>query len=164
VLVVSATSCRENQPETYREIEEYWKLMEEAWGQYLPDDVWRSECEKDHGRLERREVLTCEDIGWMTTKGRWQDLKTIIQYRCTRTEGGIGDKVAATSVDTRYYISSRALDAEKAASLIRGHWSIENRLRRQRGCRGAWTCASARTPRHKCRAGRGRATRRRTSM
>lgn len=115
-------SVKENQPETYREIKEYFEMVEEDWGQYLPDDVWHSECEKDHGRIERREVLTCEGIEWMTTKGRWKDLKSILLYRCTRTEG------EKTSTDTRYYISSLALDAEKAASLIRGHWSIENRL------------------------------------
>jgi predicted transposase YbfD/YdcC len=33
-----------------------------------------------------------------------------------------------TTVDSRYYISSRALDAEQAAEIIRGHWSIENGL------------------------------------
>jgi predicted transposase YbfD/YdcC len=33
-----------------------------------------------------------------------------------------------TRVDRRYYISSRALDAEQAAPIICGHWSIEKGL------------------------------------
>jgi predicted transposase YbfD/YdcC len=58
----------------------------------------------------------------MACKERWKDMKTIIEYRCTRTEG---DK---STEDSRYYISDLSLDAEKAVGLIRGHWSIENRL------------------------------------
>jgi len=44
----------------------------------------------------------------MTIKDRWQDLKTIILYSCTRTED------EKTGTDIRYYISSMAPDAEKA--------------------------------------------------
>jgi predicted transposase YbfD/YdcC len=116
-------AVKENQPETYREIKEYFEAAEETWSKrYLPTDVWQSDTEKDHGRIEKREVLTEENLSWMTCKERWKDLKTIIQYRCTRTEG---DK---TTAESRYYISDLSLDAEKAANLIRGHWSIENRL------------------------------------
>ena len=84
--------------------------------------MWHSEIEKDHGRIEKREVWTEEDLSFMTCKERWKDLKTIIQYRCTRTVGN------ETTTESRYYISDLSLDAEKAARLIRGHWSIENRL------------------------------------
>jgi len=41
-------------------------------------------------------------------------------YRCTGTEGN------KTTTESRYYISDLSLEAEKAAELIRGHWSIEN--------------------------------------
>jgi predicted transposase YbfD/YdcC len=116
-------SVKENQGETYREIKEYFEAAEETWSRrHLPSDVWQSGIEKDHGRIEKREVMTEEDLGFMTSKERWKDLKTIIQYRCTRTEG---DK---TTTESRYYISDLSIDAEKASKLIRGHWSIENRL------------------------------------
>jgi predicted transposase YbfD/YdcC len=115
-------SVKENQPETYREIKEYFEHVEEEWEKYPPQDVWKSELEKDHGRIEQREVLTEDELDWMSSKGKWKDLKTIIQYKCTRTEG---DK---TTVTKNYYISSRSLDAEEAGKLIRGHWSIENQL------------------------------------
>jgi predicted transposase YbfD/YdcC len=115
-------SVKENQRETYREIKEYFEYVEEEWEKHPPQDVWRSELEKGHGRIERREVMTEEDLAWMTSKGKWKDLKTIIQYRCTRTEG------EKTTVYTHYYISSRIVDAEQAGEFIRGHWSIENGL------------------------------------
>jgi predicted transposase YbfD/YdcC len=116
-------AVKENQGGTYQEIKEYYEAVQESGGRgLLPTDVWRSELEKDHGRIERREVRTEEDLSWMTSKERWKDLKTIIEYQCTRT---IGDK---TSTERRYYISDLSLDAEQAARLIRGHWSIENQL------------------------------------
>ena len=116
-------SVKENQGETYSEIKEYFEAAEETWSKrYLPTDVWHSEIEKDHGRIEKREVWTEEDLSFMTCKERWKDLKTIIHYRCTRT---VGDK---TTTESRYYISDLSLDADKAAGLIRGHWSIENKL------------------------------------
>ena len=116
-------SVKENQKETLGEIKEYFEDVQETWTKtHLPTDVRHSGIEKDHGRIEKREVWTEEDPSWMTSKDRWKDLKTIIRYRCTRTEG---DK---KSMENRYYLSDLSLDAEKAAELIRGHWSIENRL------------------------------------
>jgi predicted transposase YbfD/YdcC len=35
---------------------------------------------------------------------------------------------AETSTERRYYWSSRVLDAETFAQMIRGHWAIENQL------------------------------------
>ena len=116
-------AVKENQGETYREIKEYFEVAEETWSKrHLPTDVWQSEVEKDHGRIEKREVQTEEDLSWMSCKEKWVDIKTIIHYRCTRT---VGDK---TTTESRYYISDLSLDAEKAAKLVRGHWSIENQL------------------------------------
>jgi predicted transposase YbfD/YdcC len=115
-------SLKENQPETYREVKEYFEYVEEGWEEHPPQDVWRSEVEQGHGRIERREVLTEEELDWMVNKGKWKDLKTIIQYRCIRREG------EETTVTAHYYLSSRSMDAEEAGGLIRGHWSIENQL------------------------------------
>jgi len=116
-------AVKENQGDTYREIKEYFEAAEITFSKrHLPTDVWCSGIEKNHGRIEQREVWTEEDLGWMSSKVRWQDLKTIIQYQCTRT---LGNK---TATERRYYISDLSLDAERAAGLIRGHWSIENQL------------------------------------
>jgi predicted transposase YbfD/YdcC len=68
-----------------------------------------------------REVMREDELEWMGSRGKRKDLKTIIQYWCTRVEGG------KTTETRHYYLSSRSLDAEEAGRLIRGHWSIENR-------------------------------------
>jgi predicted transposase YbfD/YdcC len=117
-------SVKENQPTLYRETTEYFDCVEQDWGRNPPTDVWRSGLEKDHGRRESREVLTEEDIGWLNGKEKWKDIRTIILYRRRCVENG------KTTVDKRYYISNRALDAEEAAHIILGHRSIENRLHR----------------------------------
>jgi hypothetical protein len=56
----------------------------------LPGDVWETGEERRHGRVERRKVRMVTDIGWLEGKGNWQDLKTVIQYRCYREETGSG--------------------------------------------------------------------------
>jgi tyrosyl-tRNA synthetase len=47
----------------------------------IPEDVWESELEKDHGRLEKREVRIVTDIDWLENKDMWKDLKTIIMRK-----------------------------------------------------------------------------------
>jgi hypothetical protein len=37
-------------------------------------------------------------------------------------------RIGYAHTETRYYISSAALDAERAGHAVRGHWGIENRL------------------------------------
>ena len=77
---------------------------------------------RGHGWMERREVRTVTDIGWLEGKKNWQDLKTIIQYRCYREEAGEG------TWTERYYISSADKSSQELYRNLRGHWSIENQL------------------------------------
>jgi predicted transposase YbfD/YdcC len=78
--------------------------------------------EKDHGRLERRRVTTVTAPDWLEGSGNWQEVNTLIRYRCERTVGEV------TTVHDHYSISSMSASAETFAALIRGHWSIENQL------------------------------------
>lgn len=55
-------------------------------------------------------------------KGEWAKLRSIVSVRRTTVEKG------KTKTETRYFISSMAPHAEHQAQIIRGHWSIENRL------------------------------------
>jgi hypothetical protein len=87
-----------------------------------PDDVWRSGLETGHGREERREVVTSGEIDWVAGQEAWSDIKTIIRYRCWRTENG------ETAVTEHYYISNLAASAGKFGKKILGPWSIENQL------------------------------------
>jgi predicted transposase YbfD/YdcC len=115
-------AVKENQPLLYRDIRDYFEYLEEGPCPDKPADCWNSPLEKDHGRIERRSVTTVTSLGWLEGKKAWEDLSTIIRYRCSRT---IGEQ---TTVTDRYYISSLVASAETFGGYIRGHWSIENRL------------------------------------
>jgi predicted transposase YbfD/YdcC len=92
--------------------------------------------EKDHGRIEQRRIRTATDIGFLSGKKDWKDIKTIIECQGTR---GIGE---VTTVTCRYFISNNDAPAEEFGKDIRGHWGIENGLHwmldvnfREDGCR-----------------------------
>ena len=74
--------------------------------------------DSDHGRNEHRR---CRQIAinkkWLPLSEGWSKLRTIIEITSTHEIG-----------EQRYYISSLALDAKKAADTVRSHWSVENKL------------------------------------
>ena len=81
------------------------------------------EVDTGHGRIETRR---CRQIKinkkYLPSSERWAKLNSIIEIEARRV---IDDK---TSTEKRYYISSLALDAKKAASVVRQHWAVENKL------------------------------------
>jgi len=111
-------AVKDNQKTLHQDIREYFEGLEQGMIRELPEDVWKTEEERKHGRVEQREVRTVTDIEWLEGKGAWKDLKTIIQYRSWRN--GI--------MTDRYYISNADMSALEFYQCIRGHWSIENRL------------------------------------
>jgi predicted transposase YbfD/YdcC len=115
-------AVKENQPSLYADIRDYFEYLESKEGCGESCGKWESELEKGHGRIERRSAAVVTQLGWLEGSKAWKDLAAIIRYRCSRTVG------EATTITDRYYISSMAADAKTFARLIRGHWSIENRL------------------------------------
>jgi predicted transposase YbfD/YdcC len=115
-------AVKENQPALYEDIRGYFEYLESKEGRKEPCGRWNSDLEKDHGRLERRSIAVVTELGWLEGSKAWKDLSAIIRCRCSRT---VGEQTAVTD---RYYISSMVTGAETFAALIRGHWSIENRL------------------------------------
>lgn len=77
---------------------------------------------KGHGRVEKREVVVTQNIKWLECRADWRDLTTLIEVKSTRT---IGDKITSES---RYYISSKKMNAKEANGTVRSHWGIENGL------------------------------------
>jgi predicted transposase YbfD/YdcC len=111
-------AVKNNHPMLHDGIQDYFTGLEQGDIRDLPEDVWLTDEERKHGRVERREVRTATDIGWLEGKKDWIDLKTIIQYRSWR-DGVMTD---------RYYISNADMSALEFYRCIRGHWSIENQL------------------------------------
>jgi predicted transposase YbfD/YdcC len=77
--------------------------------------------EKSHGRIETRIYSAIDATGWLDKRHAWSSLKSIVMVESKREI--IGGK---TEIETRYYISSLAPDAERQGAAIRAHWGIEN--------------------------------------
>lgn len=115
-------AVKANQPTMRAEIERFFA---DAAPASLDTTV---EVDKGHGRIEQRTVTVAHEVGWLKGDRRFPgelrlpDVTTIIQV-ASRAE--LKDR---SRFDTRYYVSSAALPAARAADAIRSHWAIENSL------------------------------------
>lgn len=81
--------------------------------------------EKSHGRTETRMHIVSEVFDeFVNLSFDWKKLTTLGVAISFRSQG----KDAPDSVSVRYYISSANLTAEKLATGVRDHWSVENGL------------------------------------
>lgn len=115
-------AVKANQPTLRSDIERYFDDAPAASLDSFND------IDKGHGRIEERTVTVSREAGWLAADRRFPgelrlpEAKTIIRVR-TRT--CLEDR---SRFDTRYYISSAELTAERAAHAVRGHWLVENAL------------------------------------
>lgn len=77
-----------------------------------------------HGRLVRRRVFACSDLGAFPALASWPSLSTVLATETIRGINGSG-KVTA---EIRTYLSSSKQPPELLATAIRKHWAIENGL------------------------------------
>ncbi|WP_413477380.1 ISAs1 family transposase [Serratia proteamaculans] len=83
--------------------------------------------EKSHGRKETRlHVVSDIPNELIDYTFAWKDLRKIGMAVSFRSE--LSEDKKEPEMQVRYYISSADLSAEKFASAMRGHWSIENKL------------------------------------
>lgn len=76
--------------------------------------------EKARSGIEKREYWQTEDIAWLPQRKDWAELKSIAMTRNTIIKNGV------ETSETRYFISSLALDVNEVARAIRGHWMVES--------------------------------------
>ena len=96
----------------------------------MNDDEWEKECqcdyfiseEKSRNRQEKREAWATSDLEWLSQKKLWRDLKSIVCIRSTRAVN------TESSVELRFYISSKEANAEVLGKGIRSHWGVENKV------------------------------------
>jgi predicted transposase YbfD/YdcC len=87
-----------------------------------------TDVDKGHGRIEQRTVTVAREVDWLDGDRRFPgevrlpDVATIVRV-ASRAE--LKDRCR---FETRYYISSAALSAARAAQAVRSHWAIENSL------------------------------------
>lgn len=86
------------------------------------------EHDKGHGRIEQRTTSLMREVDWLSGERRFPgelrlpDVACVIRIQACIQRGG------STHDETRYYVTSAALDAQKAHCAVRGHWAIENSL------------------------------------
>ena len=97
----------------YFEDEEFLSKIKEQKG-------YSKTTEKAHGQIEIREYFQTDDIGWLSGRGQWKDLKTIGMSRNTYKKDG------KETSETRHYISSLSPDIALFQASVRGHWAVEN--------------------------------------
>jgi predicted transposase YbfD/YdcC len=76
--------------------------------------------EVNHGRQEERTYTVIYEPDGLSTKGEWQDLRTVVRVERTVR---VGDK---QSKEVAHYISSSTARAKVLADGVRYHWSVEN--------------------------------------
>jgi predicted transposase YbfD/YdcC len=114
-------ALKDNQPTLHQEVELFFESARAQAFRDTPCDQAQS-VDGDHGRIELRRVFASDDIGWMSDKAQWVNLKSVVMVESERTVG------QETSLERRYYLTSHSADAKVLAELIQGHWGIENKL------------------------------------
>lgn len=90
---------------------------------------YHEHAEAGHGRVERRRVWVTDDVARLgpAVLDEWAGLGSLVMVERTRQD--LGDTQGRVTTERHCYISSlRGCPAERAGRLVRGHWSVENRL------------------------------------
>jgi predicted transposase YbfD/YdcC len=87
-----------------------------------------TDLDKGHGRIEERRMAVLHETDWLQGERRFPGELRLPGAACLlRAETRVESR-GTTRTETRYFISSRALAATDAATAVREHWAIENRL------------------------------------
>lgn len=103
--------------------------VEACFATALPGTVTiHTDHDKGHGRIEQRTTSLMREVDWLSSERRFPGELRLPGVACIiRVEAHI-QRGAALHSETRYYVSSANLDAERAGQAVRGHWAIENSL------------------------------------
>jgi predicted transposase YbfD/YdcC len=91
-----------------------------------PVSQW-TDLDSGHGRIEIRNCSVYQDLSLIENASAWESLYAVIKidsYRYIKCSG-------KEQWETRYYITSSQVSAEKLSRSIRSHWGIENELHYQ---------------------------------
>jgi len=80
-------AVKENQPTLYDEMENFFDQAHAAKWEDVPHSFYE-EVEKEHGRIEVREVRVVEDLDWLPNASKLKNLACLIEVRSTRQKMG----------------------------------------------------------------------------
>ena len=113
-----ALALKRNQDGLHEDVSEYLDNPPES-----AKLLSHQELDKGHGRVEKRTATVCHDVDWLLQRRDWPGLSAIGKVVAERR---LAD--GTESVDTRYYLLSAELSAERFGRVVRSHWAIENSL------------------------------------
>ncbi len=113
-------AVKDNQPTLADAIRDFFALFKQV-PQRTPHTMSET-VEKNHGRLEIRRCYAFDALQCLPRTEQWPDLASFVVIESERS---IQNK---TSIEQRLYISSLPAQAERIATAIRQHWSVENNL------------------------------------
>lgn len=132
IVTIDAMGCQtniaekiiENQADYILAVKDNQKKLHEEIQQTF--SVYKSESfetvEKNHGRIETRNCSITKNLKGISATENWAALKSLIRIESKQAINGV------VSEETRYYISSLDITAEKMNSCVRAHWCVENKL------------------------------------
>jgi predicted transposase YbfD/YdcC len=115
-------AVKDNQPTLSDEMESFFFHAQALNWKGVPHS-FHQEVDKDHDRIEIREVWVVEDLSCLSNAQKWKNLVSLIEVRSTRQKIGSVE----SEVFRRLYISSRRASAKDFANWVRQHWHIENK-------------------------------------
>ena len=117
-------AVKENQRQLYEDVQLLFAGDQEN-GYTQPGYSYTRKVSNSHGRMEIRQcwaISSQEYLDYVRGRERWKGLQTVAMIVSQR------QMAEKTESKTRYYISSRSLDAKALLKAKREHWGIENRL------------------------------------
>jgi predicted transposase YbfD/YdcC len=87
-----------------------------------------TDLDKGHGRIEERRMAVLRETDWLDGHRRFPGELRLPGAACLLRAETRVERAGTTRTETRYFISSRVLTAAYAATAVREHWAIENRL------------------------------------
>lgn len=114
-------AVKENQPTLHAEMVNFFSQAHAVNWEEVEHSAHKT-VEKDHGRVETREIRVVNDLEWLPQKASWKKLTSLVEIKATREHVNGGKCESAT----RLYISSRLGTARDFAQWAREHWAVEN--------------------------------------
>lgn len=110
-----------NQGNLHEDVEQLFKHAHQQQFSGIEHDYYETQA-KGHGRIEIRRYWVMGNTEYLIGAENWAKLTTIGCVESQRQAEG------KTTCETRYYLLSLSLDAQRFADAVRGHWGIENQL------------------------------------
>ncbi len=129
-----------NQGNFYKDLELYFddtKCDEIIAGN--SQSLYKTETEKSHSSIIKYEFFQTSDIHWYPDLPNWEGAKSFGMVKKTITKKTMVEnkrknakkkriEKLVTTVEKRYYISSKLVNIKEFSIATRGHWAVENKI------------------------------------